>query len=73
MFGKKKSLLDQATEMVAESAPVDAGEEIVKGGGKKKWLLALSLLILTGLVGRKLLKNNAEANAWQSNYKPTGN
>jgi len=67
---KKKSLLDQASEALAEAAPV---EESVKGGGKKKLLLALSLVALTAIVGKKLLSNNAQANAWQSNYKPSGN
>ena len=73
MSKKKKTLLDPAAEKVAEVAPVEAGEEPVKCCGKKKWLLAFSLAVLVGVVAKKLLANNAEANAWQSNYKPTGN
>ena len=74
MFGKKKSLLDQASEMVAGAAAVEApGEAMVKGGGKKKALLAISLIALVAIVARKMATNNAQAHAWQSNYKPSGN
>ena len=64
---KNKTLLEQAADAVAETATV---EESTKGG-KKKWLL-IGVVGLVAIVVAKALKNNAESQAWQSNYKPSG-
>ncbi len=66
---KNKTLLAEATEAVA--AEVAADDSTAKGG-KKKWLL-VGVVGLVAIVVAKALKNNATSQAWQSNYKPTGN
>ena len=65
---KNKTLLAEATEAVA--AEVAADDSTAKGG-KKKWLL-VGVVGLVAIVVAKALKNNAESQAWQSNYKPSG-